>query len=248
MQLAYQHPEVCERLVLVDSGGLGREVSPLLRAATLPGRRVRAARRVPVVRPGPGGRREPVPARPGHPLGPGRGDVAGLPVARPSRENRQAFVRTLRAVIDPGGQSVSAMDRLYLAAAVPTLIVWGDRTTRSSRSSHAHAAHEAIEGSRLEIIEGVGHFPHVEAPERFVDGAPRLPRDHPGRPTRRRHLPRPPGGARRRLLSGRQSVISPATPAGPRGDTGSSPPSGVSGSSARAGRGRRRVVVSPQRS
>src|SRR6185312_10042016 len=36
MQFAYQFPEMCERLVLVDSGGLGREVSMLLRAATLP--------------------------------------------------------------------------------------------------------------------------------------------------------------------------------------------------------------------
>ena len=31
MQLAYQHPELCDRLVLVGSGGLGREVSWLLR-------------------------------------------------------------------------------------------------------------------------------------------------------------------------------------------------------------------------
>jgi pimeloyl-ACP methyl ester carboxylesterase len=37
MQFAYQFPEMCERLVLVDSGGLGQEVSFLLRAATLPG-------------------------------------------------------------------------------------------------------------------------------------------------------------------------------------------------------------------
>jgi len=37
MQLAYQFPEHCERLVLVDSGGLGREITPLLRAASLPG-------------------------------------------------------------------------------------------------------------------------------------------------------------------------------------------------------------------
>jgi pimeloyl-ACP methyl ester carboxylesterase len=37
MQLAYQFPERCERLVLVDSGGLGREVSGLLRVAGLPG-------------------------------------------------------------------------------------------------------------------------------------------------------------------------------------------------------------------
>src|SRR5678815_5132280 len=37
MQLAYQHPELCERLVLVASGGLGREVSWMLRFLTLPG-------------------------------------------------------------------------------------------------------------------------------------------------------------------------------------------------------------------
>ena len=37
MQFSYQFPEMCERLVLVDSGGLGREVSVLLRAASLPG-------------------------------------------------------------------------------------------------------------------------------------------------------------------------------------------------------------------
>ena len=37
MQFAYQFPERCERLVLVSSGGLGREVHLLLRAAALPG-------------------------------------------------------------------------------------------------------------------------------------------------------------------------------------------------------------------
>ena len=82
--------------------------------------------------------------------------------------NRAAFVRTMRAVIDPGGQAVSAMDRLYLAQAMPTLIVWGDRD-RIIPVSHAHQAHEAMPQSRLEIMEGVGHFPHVEDPYRFVD-------------------------------------------------------------------------------
>src|SRR3954453_2515663 len=37
MQFAYQFPERTERLVLVSSGGLGRDVHLLLRAATLPG-------------------------------------------------------------------------------------------------------------------------------------------------------------------------------------------------------------------
>src|SRR5438874_9493958 len=37
MQFFYQFPQRTERLVLVSSGGLGHEVSPLLRAAALPG-------------------------------------------------------------------------------------------------------------------------------------------------------------------------------------------------------------------
>ena len=37
MQFAYQFPDRLERLVLVDSGGLGEEVSLVLRVATLPG-------------------------------------------------------------------------------------------------------------------------------------------------------------------------------------------------------------------
>src|SRR5579864_3127543 len=81
-------------------------------------------------------------------------------------DNRQAFVRTMRAVIDPGGQSVSAIDRLYLAANMPTLIVWG-ANDRIIPLVHAYKAHAAIPNSRLEVIEGAGHFPHVEAPARF---------------------------------------------------------------------------------
>jgi pimeloyl-ACP methyl ester carboxylesterase len=83
-------------------------------------------------------------------------------------ENRQAFARTIKAVIDPGGQTISAMDRLYLASSMPTLIVWGDRDDIIP-VGHAYSAHEAVPGSRLVIIEGVGHFPQIEAPEQFVD-------------------------------------------------------------------------------
>src|SRR3954451_20953347 len=37
MQFFYQFPQRVERMVLVSSGGLGREVSPMLRGAALPG-------------------------------------------------------------------------------------------------------------------------------------------------------------------------------------------------------------------
>jgi pimeloyl-ACP methyl ester carboxylesterase len=62
---------------------------------------------------------------------------------------------------------VSARDRLYLAAAVPTLIVWGDRDDFIP-VAHAHAAHALLPTSRLEIFEGAGHFLHVEQPHRLA--------------------------------------------------------------------------------
>ena len=51
--------------------------------------------------------------------------------------NRPSFVRTLRSVVEPGGQSVSAHDRLYLASLLPTLIIWGQRD-RIIPVAHAH--------------------------------------------------------------------------------------------------------------
>lgn len=167
MQLAYQHPELCDRLVLVGSGGLGREVSWILRLCSLPG----AEQLMPLLFP------RPV-ASVGTTIGgflhdrglraPLVGEMWRAYASLAGAENRKAFVRTMRGVIEPGGQTVSALDRLYLAANLPTLIVWGDRDAIIP-VEHAHAAHEAIAGSRLEILEGVGHFPHAEAPDRFVE-------------------------------------------------------------------------------
>lgn len=165
MQLAYQHPHLIDRLVLVGSGGLGREVSPLLRMLALPG----AEYLMPLGIPGFVvdrasdlgrflGRRNIRSERLGE-MWRAYSSLAGA-------ENRQAFVKTMRGVIEPGGQTVSATDRLYLAARVPMMIVWGDKDGVIP-VEHGIRAHEAIENSRLEILEGVGHFPHVEAPDLF---------------------------------------------------------------------------------
>ena len=167
LQLAYQHPECCERLVLVDSGGLGREVSWMLRAMTLPG----AEYVMPVLFPSFVRETGNNLSRRLHRQGVRMGRVAEMWNAYASlteSANRRAFVRTLRAVIDPMGQTVSANDRLYLAAQMTSLIVWGARDTIIP-ASHALAAHEAIPGSRLVIIEDAGHFPHVETPDEFLD-------------------------------------------------------------------------------
>jgi pimeloyl-ACP methyl ester carboxylesterase len=166
MQFAYQFPSLCERLVLVDAGGLGREVNWILRLATVP-----AAEYV-------------MPA-----LFPAFMRRWGDPVARFLRDrgignartaegwrsycsltdpgNRAAFVRTARAVIDPGGQSVCAVNRLYLVARMPTLIVWGDQD-KIIPLLHAYQAHEVLPDSRLAVMKGAGHAPHFEDPATFA--------------------------------------------------------------------------------
>jgi pimeloyl-ACP methyl ester carboxylesterase len=167
MQFSYQFPEHCDRLVLVGSGGLGREVNWLLRLLTIPG----VEYVLPVLTPGFVRDRGDQLVELLHKVGfrhPRAVEMWRAYASLAELGSRRAFVRTLRGVIDPGGQSVNAMDRLYLTAPIPTMIVWGDRDNIIP-VSHAHAAHDAIPGSRLEIIEGAGHFPHVEAPHRFVE-------------------------------------------------------------------------------
>ncbi len=166
MQLAYQHPHLIDRLVLVGSGGLGREVSPLLRMLALPGAEYLMPLGIPklvIDRANDVGRflgRRNIRSE-------RLGEMWRAYASLAGAENRQAFVKTMRGVIEPGGQTVNANDRLYLAARVPMMIVWGDRDGVIP-VEHGIRAHEAIENSRLEILEGVGHFPHVEAPEKFV--------------------------------------------------------------------------------
>jgi len=167
MQFAYQFPDRCERLVLVDAGGLGREVNWILRLVTLPA----AEYLFPVLFPA-------FVRRWGDPVARfadrvGLRSVPAMEVWRSYRsltetQGRKAFVRTMRSVIDPGGQSVSAIDRLYLAERIPTLIVWGEKD-RIIPLAHAERALRAVPHSRLEVMPGVGHFPQSEDPAGFVE-------------------------------------------------------------------------------
>ncbi len=167
MQFAYQHPERCERLVLVSTGGVSRRVHPALRALTLPGTALTlSALRATGVR------------RAVHRLahllasfdlatGLDAQDVLRVLERLPDVEARAAFVRTLRSVIDVQGQVVTMLDRAYLATRMPTLIVWGARDVVVPVRD-AHVAHAAVPGSRLEILPHAGHFPHRTDPGRFV--------------------------------------------------------------------------------
>jgi pimeloyl-ACP methyl ester carboxylesterase len=167
MQFCYLFPDRVERLVLVSSGGLGRSVSPLLRSATLPGAdwvlALAASGWVRNRAEAVGGTLRRLGVRPSADLTEGWLGFSSLGEA----ETRRAFLATARAVIDPGGQTVTAHDHLPMAIAVPTLVVWGTRD-RMIPAWHATTAQQAIAGSRVELFEGAGHFPHLEQPERFA--------------------------------------------------------------------------------
>ncbi|MCM3896020.1 MULTISPECIES: alpha/beta fold hydrolase [Gordonia] len=181
MQFCYQFPRFVERLVLVAAGGVSREVNPALRLVTLPlVNSALTALRVPGVLPAlrlgvsviaatptpPG-----IPDLP-HDLSPKRmlndhedllrvlGDLAA-PTAS------AAFLRTLRAVVDWRGQSITMLDRCYLTEYLPVLIVWGDDDTVIPYE-HALLANSAIGHSEMSIFHGSGHFPFHDDPERFV--------------------------------------------------------------------------------
>jgi pimeloyl-ACP methyl ester carboxylesterase len=167
MQFAYQFPERVGRLALISSGGLGRRVNGLLRAATFPGAELvlpvlaghhvlSAGRSV--------GRAL---SRMRVPLGNDVIEMARGHASLGDPQSRTAFVHTLRASVDVGGQRVQGVDRLYLAAELPLLIVWGARD-RIIPVDHGRRAHELVPGSRFELFERAGHFPHLDEPERFV--------------------------------------------------------------------------------
>ncbi len=167
MQFAHQHPDYCERLVLISSGGLGPDLGRPLRLLSAPG----AELLLPVV------------ARPSIvALGErirqklvARGLVSAEVVegwkaysSLGDTDTRQAFLRTLRSVVDYRGQSVSALSRLPFTAGLPTLLIWGAHD-RLIPPTHGEAAHAALPGSRLVVLPDVGHFPHVEAPLAVAD-------------------------------------------------------------------------------
>jgi pimeloyl-ACP methyl ester carboxylesterase len=168
LQFAYQFPERCQRLVLVGSGGLGPELSAGLRAATLPG-----AQLVLTALTGISG-----PLRMGFQalerigrLGGWRrvGDLAEAGdalLALRDVEARRAFLRTLRSVVDARGQAVTALDRLYLADAIPMLVVWGSRDPIVP-ARHAETVKDLVPSARVEVFDGAGHWPHLDEPDEF---------------------------------------------------------------------------------
>jgi pimeloyl-ACP methyl ester carboxylesterase len=166
MQFSYQFPEMTERLVLVSSGGLGLEVNPVLRAASLPGADLFLSLTAGATKRASGftGRV----LRAGHvrPT-PGLEELARSYSSLADPDRRSAFLATVRSVVGLSGQTVGAGDRLHLASEIPVLLVWG-ADDPIIPVQHARAARELLPHATLEVFDGVRHFPQVEVPERFV--------------------------------------------------------------------------------
>lgn len=164
LQTAYQFPERTDRLVLVSSGGLGTEVAPILRAATLPGAEtvVAGLSRIPTAL-----TRSLLTVLPPLASAP---DAAALAVALrglAGHQQRRAFVRTAHAVIDWRGQTVSASRQLGLLRDVPVLAAWGVKDTTIPPHHHQHFAERVPHAVMFEIPDA-GHFPHETAPEQLL--------------------------------------------------------------------------------
>ena len=166
MQFVYQHPDYCRRLILMSSGGLGPDVGWTLRLLSAPG----AELIMPIIAPPPvlsaGERVRSLFGKLGI-QSPRGAEIWSAYSSFADAETRQAFLRTLRAVVDYRGQAVSALNRLHVAH-MPVMAIWGDQDTIIP-VEHAYAVHEARPDVRLEVLPGVGHFPQVERPTEVVD-------------------------------------------------------------------------------
>jgi pimeloyl-ACP methyl ester carboxylesterase len=167
MQFAYQFPERTERLVLVAPGGLGPEVTPAIRAITLPGfDQAMALLTLP-------GYRHVAKlllralASSGISRARDLDEVAEIVDSFKDKRARAAIRHVVSAVVDWRGQVVTMADRAYLTQAMPMCVVWGsDDAVIPVR--HASLAAELAPSATVEVIANAGHFPHKDHPHRFV--------------------------------------------------------------------------------
>jgi pimeloyl-ACP methyl ester carboxylesterase len=167
MQFAYQFPERTERLILVSTGGLGPEVTPAIRAVTLPGfHQLFAALSLPVAR-----QVTRATLRGLHATGIGAlrdlDEVADIVDSWRDPGTRRAIKHVVRNCVDLNGQIITMRDRAYLTAAMPMALVWGAED-HVIPASHVEIARGLALDATIEVVKDSGHFPHKDHPERFV--------------------------------------------------------------------------------
>ncbi len=178
MQFAYQFPERTERMVLVATGGMGPEVTPAIRAITLPGfHQAMGLVTLPGVR---HLTRAGLKALSATGLSPTRDldEVAEIIDSFKDPRARRAIRHVVSAVVDWRGQIVTMVDRAYLTQAMPMCVIWGtDDAVIPVR--HAGIAAEYAPGATVEVIANAGHFPHKDHPQRYVKIVDEFIRTHP---------------------------------------------------------------------
>ena len=167
MQFAYQFPERTERMVLVSSGGFGAEVTPAIRAITLPGfHQAMGLVTLPGVRHLTTAGLKALSAS-GLRATRDLDEVAEILDSFKDARARRAIRHVVSAVVDWKGQIVTMVDRAYLTQAMPMCVIWGtDDSVIPVR--HAGVAAELAPGATVEVIANAGHFPHKDHPQRFV--------------------------------------------------------------------------------
>jgi pimeloyl-ACP methyl ester carboxylesterase len=167
MQFAYQFPERTERLVLVAPGGLGPEVTPAIRAITLPGfHQAMGLVTLPGVRQLTKTALR-ILAASGLSQARDLDEVAEIVDSFKDPRARAAIRHVVSAVVDWRGQVVTMADRAYLTQAMPMCVVWGTDDAVIP-VSHAGIAAELAPDATVEVIADAGHFPHKDHPQRFV--------------------------------------------------------------------------------
>jgi pimeloyl-ACP methyl ester carboxylesterase len=168
-QFAYQYPELVERIVLVGTGGVTKDVNPMLRALSLPfSEYLLGAVSIPGVFPAFSATARAMQKLIPTPLFSDNNEIVRVLQRMPEKGSAEVFARTLRSAVDWRGQVVTMLDRCYLSAGIPTLIIWGS-DDQVIPVAHAHMLHSAMPGSQLVIFDGAGHFPFRDDPDRFLD-------------------------------------------------------------------------------
>jgi pimeloyl-ACP methyl ester carboxylesterase len=153
-------PERVRRLVLVASGGLGREIRAALRLASMPvvvetfGQPFMGIGTYLVLLRNPAFTKE---------------DIRELATMNAEPGSARAFARTVRDIIDWRGQRRAFFDHAHELAQLPPLaVLWGVRD-RIIPIAHGRALAESLDGVRFVPFEGCGHYVHREKPAAFVE-------------------------------------------------------------------------------
>ena len=176
MQFAYQFPDRTERVALVSTGGLGRDVTPLIRFLTVPGSRT--ALRFATARPWRQVVKASMEGLSRLPISATRDldEVARIYETLADPATRTAVQRVTSHVLDWRGQFVTMTDRGYLARLMPVLVVWG-RDDMVIPVSHAELAPTQV--SDVHVLDDAGHFPHKDHPDVFARLLTEFVQSHP---------------------------------------------------------------------